>query len=312
MLTFFSPRRRFAVLLWILAGSLLGSVVALAYQQRPVQAPRPSAENRRIDSFKAAFGDLASFKSRLAKCPEVISKDMGHGSRPLHLAAESNREHAIRLLVAHGANINARDGGGYTPLHYAAAMGALKAVKALERSGADISARTGVTTPAKQTRHGATPLAIAALQGNSEAVEFLLSQGAPILYGQDKWSKPYYKYSALHWAVMGSTNWSQPREAAARLRTIDVLADELGDINTMVTGFGLGMKPAFVVAADHGQYRIMKHLMENYPELDVNAGAIENRSALDLVTQQSSDEDSCDCGKLRLKVLGMLQKRGGQ
>lgn len=286
-------------------------LLALAIDQRPVEAPRPDTWPTIPDTFTAVYGDFESFKQQVNRNPALVSQTSNYGTTPLHLAAESNKVQVIEFLVSKGADVNVRNDGGYTPLHEAAYVGALGAVKILVRLGADMSARAGDREP-DEGRDGVTILAHAAIGGNSNVVRFLLKHGAPILYGQDKWSKPYYKYSALHWAVMGSTNWSQPAEAAARLRTIDLLADELGDINTMVTGFGLGIKPAFVVAADHGQYRIMEHLMENYPELDVNAGAIENKSALDLVTQQSSDEDSCDCGKLRLKVLRMLQKRGAQ
>ena len=41
------------------------------------------------------------------------------------------------LLLASGANINARDGTGQTPLHWAAVRGSVACIETLLRNGAD-------------------------------------------------------------------------------------------------------------------------------------------------------------------------------
>lgn len=40
------------------------------------------------------------------------------GNTPLHLVADEGNEHIVDLLVAHGADVNATNNRGETPLHY--------------------------------------------------------------------------------------------------------------------------------------------------------------------------------------------------
>jgi ankyrin repeat protein len=71
----------------------------------------------------------------------------GEGRTPLHLACEGqsqsvfNIEECLRLLVKHGANVNAEDRSGRTPLHKACDSPRL--VMALLELGADVSLRDG-------------------------------------------------------------------------------------------------------------------------------------------------------------------------
>lgn len=292
-------------ILWLVTVPLF----VLARDRLPVQAPRPDWP-RVTDLFRAYFGDLESFKRQMKENPGLVSKDMGYGSTPLHLAAESNRPQVIEYLVSKGADVNARNNGGYTPLHEAAYIGALDSVKTLVRLGADFNLRTGLLGP-REGRQGSTVLAKAASGGNPEIVEFLLEQGAPICYGTYTFGdKQVPAWSALHWAVSGSTNWNSPAEAVARLRTIDLLAKELGDINTYVAVQGW----VFVMAADQEKYRIMKHLMENYPELNVNAGHVDHKSAYELVLEEHVSNDPADYDEveIRREVLRMLRERGAK
>lgn len=48
----------------------------------------------------------------------------------------------MRLLIAHGANVNLKVYEGYTPLHQAAREGRFGTILILAEAGADISART--------------------------------------------------------------------------------------------------------------------------------------------------------------------------
>jgi hypothetical protein len=63
------------------------------------------------------------------------------GPGPLHLAVSKNDLDLAKLLLAKGADINARDDKDATPLHYAAATLRLEIVKLLVEKGADINAR---------------------------------------------------------------------------------------------------------------------------------------------------------------------------
>ncbi|XP_060597141.1 protein phosphatase 1 regulatory subunit 27-like [Ruditapes philippinarum] len=59
------------------------------------------------------------------------------GLTPLHQAVLDGNESAVRLLVAHGADINKQDDDSWTPLHAACAEGYADIVAFLLDSGAD-------------------------------------------------------------------------------------------------------------------------------------------------------------------------------
>jgi ankyrin repeat protein len=88
---------------------------------------------------------------------------------PLLLAAQKNHLEIARLLVARGANVNARTSYFDTPLHWAASHDNADFSSFLLESGAEIDARNN---------DGYTPLMIAALLGASKTAALLLAQGA--------------------------------------------------------------------------------------------------------------------------------------
>lgn len=59
------------------------------------------------------------------------------GDTPLHIAAINGNLRAIVLLLAEGAELNARGEGGMTPLHYAVQMQQVEAIKILLEHSAD-------------------------------------------------------------------------------------------------------------------------------------------------------------------------------
>ncbi len=60
---------------------------------------------------------------------------------PLHAAAAGRHLEVIAILLAHGANVNARQQGGWTALHAAAQNGDVEIAKLLIAHGADAEAR---------------------------------------------------------------------------------------------------------------------------------------------------------------------------
>lgn len=65
-----------------------------------------------------ALRDLLARDKRLASASTPAEHVLGAGLSPLHLAAQGSHLAAMELLLAHGADINARDARGYTPLHF--------------------------------------------------------------------------------------------------------------------------------------------------------------------------------------------------
>jgi ankyrin repeat protein len=65
---------------------------------------------------------------------DVNAKDNWDGT-PLHSAINSSKD-IVELLIAHGANLNAKDGGGRTPLKRADDGGLIEMADLLRKHGA--------------------------------------------------------------------------------------------------------------------------------------------------------------------------------
>jgi ankyrin repeat protein len=65
-------------------------------------------------------GDLPAIRELLARTPSLASARDGGGATPLHIAAFNGNREVVRLLVAQGADVNARDRRfGATPAGWA-------------------------------------------------------------------------------------------------------------------------------------------------------------------------------------------------
>ena len=86
-------------------------------------------------------GDMAAVNLLIAEHPGLVNATEGNpmDSTPLHFAAHNGHTDVIRVLLAHGANINARGFHGVTPLMDAAAIGQTEAVTLLLANHADPS-----------------------------------------------------------------------------------------------------------------------------------------------------------------------------
>jgi ankyrin repeat protein len=86
------------------------------------------------------------------------------GATPLHFAAGEGNGDVVNLLLAKGADVNAKDAyGGRTPLYDAIRARSKDIVAQLLAHGADVNARDD---------RGFTPLHIRAIRGDKEQVEF--------------------------------------------------------------------------------------------------------------------------------------------
>lgn len=83
---------------------------------------------------------------------------------PLHSAASARNLEAARLLLEHGAPVNARQQGGWTPIHAAAQNGDRAMVELMLKHGAD---------PKLANDEGKTPAMVAREKGHAEMAALL-------------------------------------------------------------------------------------------------------------------------------------------
>jgi len=89
---------------------------------------------------------------------------------PVNSAAAARNAAAVRLLLEHGAEVDAAQNGGYTALHSAAHNGDRETMGLLLDAGAD---------PGCRADDGRTPVDMADADGHAELVEILRSRRAP-------------------------------------------------------------------------------------------------------------------------------------
>ena len=120
-----------------------------------------------LDAFSAACsnGDASQAKKLLKKDPTLLERLGSDRVELLTLAAESNKQNAVCLMVELGFDVNERK--RTTPLHLAAAGGNLEMVKLLIGLGADPSVR--------DEEFNATPLGWAQYSERNDVAEFLQS-----------------------------------------------------------------------------------------------------------------------------------------
>src|SRR5688572_23631378 len=116
-----------------------------------------------------ATGDLDTLRGLLQKEPGLARERLAGGTTGLHVAVRHPA--AVRLLLEHGANPDARDlGDNATPLHFAAAHGAPDTVRLLLDAGADVHGTGDV--------HNGDVIGWAAREGNEAVIDLLLERGA--------------------------------------------------------------------------------------------------------------------------------------
>lgn len=127
----------------------------------------------RMDIHRAVRkGKLSKINFILVERPESVNaRDKLLGGTPLHTAAWGKNKAIIEVLVANGADIDAKDKYGKTPLAEAVVWGSIDVVETLIALGASINIKDS---------DGGTPLDWAVANGRKDCVEVLLAHGANV------------------------------------------------------------------------------------------------------------------------------------
>ena len=115
----------------------------------------------------ALYGELDTLKSLLEKDPQLVHEKDEYEFTALHEAVGEHCLETIQLLIAAGADVNAKNDHNITPLHLAAYD---YIAEALIDAGANIESKS---------KTGATPLHTLVAEPDSyEVIEVLLKRGA--------------------------------------------------------------------------------------------------------------------------------------
>jgi hypothetical protein len=157
---------------------------------------------------------------------------------PLHVAADQGNLEIVDLLLAGGADVNARDHGGRVPIFFAIRRDHSEVVWRLVEAGADPTACTG---------SGSTLLMVAARTEDLELVQWLIDNGAEInalrtegrhvtalMWAADKSSEEMVKLLLEHGADPSITN--RDGDTALNLADSDAIREMLSKKMAATTG----------------------------------------------------------------------------
>jgi len=105
----------------------------------------------------------------LTKGAKVDERDDNYEFTALHYAARFGTAKVAEVLIAHGADIKAKDKWSYQPIHWAAYHDQPEIIELLIAKGSDVNVKTSL---------GQTPLELAKPRRNTASIEVLLKHGA--------------------------------------------------------------------------------------------------------------------------------------
>ncbi|MEE2614333.1 MAG: ankyrin repeat domain-containing protein [Verrucomicrobiota bacterium] len=116
----------------------------------------------------AKEGNFKVIKQHIATGTDVNARDGFDGMTALRNAVWGNKREIIELLIASGADVDAKDNDGWTPLHHAARVGGKETVELLVAEGAGMNSKDD---------DGKTPLDRAFFHKRIETADFLRKHG---------------------------------------------------------------------------------------------------------------------------------------
>jgi len=141
-------------------------------------------------NYAVLRGQVASVESLLANGADVNAERPEDKNTNLHIAVGSNHLPVVKLLVAHGAFLEAKNACGHSPLHTGAYYGHEDIVEFLLNHGADVDSLSPSTND--------TPLLSAVFRDHLSVAKLLIAHGASLN------AKDIDGDTALHLAVEGA------------------------------------------------------------------------------------------------------------
>jgi len=207
--------------------------------------------------YKEVIAELIAKRAQLD-----VSDDFPSGT-VFHYAAERGNTEMTELLIASGADLNAKNVGGDTPLHSAVRAGHKDIAELLIANGADVNANNN---------EGQTPVDIAISHNHKEIVELLIANGADV---------------SLHTAVR-----------FGNLAKAKSLIEKGSDINEK----DVSVKTALHYAVEYGHKDVVELLIANGADVNAKdndgntpghfALGKKNRPILELLIVKGADLDS--------------------
>jgi len=284
---------------YLALASLVCLLACMSCREEPVDVDRLTALSNNYTPLH-----MAALKCDSAKAESILqggSADTGAKAvwdeTALHVAAkQAGCAAVIRLLVKHGAAIEAEGAHRTRPLHHAAAEGDVENIRALLDAGASINAAGNAVVCGNCYR---TPLETAIEAKKTANALYLISRGAKINTVSIYALKPEYYIS---WAMENSTRASRtvhgspsrfnhdelsPLQAAAILGDIDIVSALLEKGARINGNPGRGATP-LALAAWHGHARLVETLLERGALPDTSDG--QARTALHYALENRRDD----------------------
>ncbi|MDD9901323.1 MAG: ankyrin repeat domain-containing protein [Alphaproteobacteria bacterium] len=228
------------------------------------------AQGADVNAKDASSGETLLMKAAWHGLADVVELALAHGAciTDKDLVRQSalhytNNPATMKLLLDHGADINATDQEGYTPLHISIHGGDKDAALCLIQHGAALEI--------KDKNESRTPLVMAARHGRIKVVHALLEQGAN-MEAKDGWGMTaLIAASRSGWAEIVRTLLMKGADIEARDYKGDTAAvwakrfmhPEVAD--TIVQESVRRTKAAFQQAADQGTPRPRKIIRPGKP-----------------------------------------------
>jgi ankyrin repeat protein/predicted TIM-barrel fold metal-dependent hydrolase len=279
----------------------------------------------RLYGFKSTIhraadaGDLTKVMAFIQEGIDVNTKV--HGCTPLHCAARYGHKEVAELLIAEGANINAKDTRGRKPIDLAINQGRKEMAKLLASKSGDVSLHTaayigdlqrvekfihdGANVDAND-REGKTTLHYAVKAGQIAVAELLITNGADVNAGDD-WtplqeaayhSKEMVELLLAKGADINAGKWTALHSAldAGRFDIVELLLAKGADANIRDDK---GQTPLHIAAsyAASRYPKIVELLISN--GADINAKDNNGKTALSYAIEYA-----------RTEIIELLRKHG--